>query len=287
VGGNGRAEGVLYFDAAHRLLRQPAKVVVVCANGIGTPRLLLNSTSAAFPDGLANSSGLVGRGCMLHVWRRLRGTVAECVDNYRRPIYNPIFSDHFRAPDPTRGFDAGFALLVRGLNGPLSTASRQNVPWGAEHHRVFGREFPHVVTVSALGEDLPEEHNRVTLDPDARDAYGIPAARVEYSLGTNSRRLLDFAAARARDLLEAMGARAIRDDGPAPGTSHFMGTARMGDDSRTSVVDRWNRSHDIPNLFIVDGSCFVSSGAAGPTATIGALAHRCAYYLVRHRRTWG
>jgi choline dehydrogenase-like flavoprotein len=122
-------------------------------------------------------------------------------------------------------------------------------------------------------EDLPEEHNTVTLDPHLKDANGIPAPKISYRLSENSRRMLDHSMARGTEILQAAGARDIVAEGPLPHAGwHLMGTARMGTDASRSVVNEWGRSHDVKNLFIVDGSIFVTSGGVNPTATIQALA---------------
>ena len=120
---------------------------------------------------------------------------------------------------------------------------------------------------------MPEEHNTVTLDPVLKDANGIAAPRINYTLSDNSRRMLDHAIARGSDVLRAAGARDIRSEAPiAVGGWHLMGTARMGTDPERSVVNEWGRSHDVKNLFIVDGSIFVTSAGVNPTSTIQALA---------------
>lgn len=286
VDARGKVRGALYFDERGNLQEQLARVVVVCANGVGTPRLLLVSKSKEFPDGLANSSGLVGKGLMLHVWRSLRGIVPECIDSYRHPVYSPVFSHQFYETDTKRGFSRGYTLFISGTGGPLGTALRLNAPWGANHHKVMKRHFPHIVTVGIIGEDLPDDSNNVELDSNLKDSDGIPAPRVVYSFSENSRKLLDHAAARARELLEAAGADEITDEGSWPGTSHLLGTARMGADPRTSVVNEWHRTHDVKNLFLVDGSSFVTGSAVGPTPTIGALALRCADGIWERRREW-
>ena len=283
---DGRARGAVYNDPKGDLHEQRARVVVVCANGIGTPRLLLNSKSKLFRNGLANSSGLVGKGLMLHAGVGLRGVVPECLDSHLHPSYVPVFSQQFYETDPKRGFVRGFTLMARGAGGPLGVALGTRVPWGSEHHMVMRQRFPHVLSVTVIGEDLPDEANRVELDPTAKDSNGIPAARVVYSLSENTKKLLEHGALRARELLEAAGATGIEAAEPYAWTSHFMGTARMGTDPKTSVVNAWNQTHDVPNLFLVDGSCFATSGAVGPTPTIGALALRCADGIWQRRREW-
>ena len=127
--------------------------------------------------------------------------------------------------------------------------------------------------VGICSEDLPEEHNRVTLDPELRDSHGIPAPRIEYTIGENTNRMLDFALERGTEILRAAGARDIHTTRPVRyGGWHLLGTARMGNDPDRSVVNAWGRCHDVKNLFIVDGSIFVTSGGVNPTSTIQALA---------------
>jgi len=282
---DGRARGAVYYDSQGNLHEQRARVVVVCANGIGTPRLLLNSKSKLFPNGLANSSGLVGKGLMLHAGRSVRGIFPDCTGDYHSGIA-PLYSQQFYEADAKRNFARGYTLLIGGSGGPLGTALGANVPWGSEHHRVMQRVFPHLVYVTALAEDLPESQNRIELDSQAKDSNGVPAPRVVYRLSENTLRMLDHGARVARELLNAGGATEVHDEKAFPWTSHFMGTARMGTDPKTSVANAWHQTHDVPNLFLVDGSSFVTSGAVGPTPTIGALALRCADGIWQRRREW-
>ena len=135
----------------------------------------------------------------------------------------------------------------------------------------------------AICEDLPEPHNRVTLDPELRDSDGIPAPKIEYTLGENSRRMLEHGVARAKQVLEAAGAKFVISEAPMRVAGwHLMGTARMGDDPSRSVVNGWGRSHDVKNLFIIDGSLFVTAAAVNPTNTIQALALHVADRIKRN-----
>ena len=161
--------------------------------------------------------------------------------------------------------------------GPLNTAMtgyiNGTIPWGPDHHDAFRQRFDHVAAIGIIGEDLPEEHNTVTLDPALTDSDGIPAPKITYRYSENSRKLIAHGLARAEEAMRAAGAVDITSDGPKPVTGwHLLGTARMGDDPETSVVNHWGRSHDVRNLFIVDGSIFVTGGAVNPTSTIQALA---------------
>ncbi len=272
----GMATGAIYFDAAGVEHFQAAEVVIVACNGIGTPRLLLNSASRQFPDGLANRSGQVGRNLMFHPYASIRGFFDEPLDGHRGPHIG-IWSQQFYETDATRGFVRGYTYQFnRGL-GPVVTAmvgmASGLVPWGEGHHDAYRRLFDRSAGMVAICEDLPEAHNRVTLDPVLRDSNGIAAPRIEYTLSENSRRMLDHSVARGRDIMAAAGASEVLADSPLIGAGwHLMGTARMGRDPATSVVNEWGRCHDVKNLFIVDGSVFVTSGGVNPTATIQALA---------------
>src|SRR5262245_1119993 len=289
VSPDGRADGVVYHDDQGQVHEQKARIVVLAANGVGTPRLLLNSTSARFPHGLANGSGLVGRNLMFHPYALARGLFDERLEGHRGPNGCAIISQEFYESDRARGFVRGYSFqITRGLN-PIGTAtgglSGQRVPWGAGHRAAYDARFDRSINVAVIGDDLPEEHNRVELDSQLTDADGIPAPRVVYTLSANSRALLDHGLARAGEVLRAAGARTV-DTAPLLRTSgwHLMGTARMGADPRRSVVDAYGRCHEVPNLFIVDGSILVTGGAVNPTSTIQALALRIADHIKGNAR---
>jgi choline dehydrogenase-like flavoprotein len=271
----GMATGAIYYDADGVEHFQAAEVVVMACNGVGTPRILLNSTSARFPDGLANSSGLVGRNLMFHPYAAITGYFDQALDGYRGPG-NCIWSQEFYETDRSRDFLRGYTFEFTRGRGPVITAlagmRSGRVPWGDEHHTEYRRIFNRSTGMVAICEDLPEAHNRVTLDPTLVDSNGIPAPKITYKLSDNSRRMLDHAVARATEALRAAGAYEVASETPlAVGGWHLMGTARMGSDPTRSVVNEWGRSHDVKNLFIVDGSIFVTSAGVNPTSTIQAL----------------
>ena len=273
----GLADGVLYFNEDGVLHEQKAEIVVVACNGIGTPRLLLNSKSDRFPDGLANSSGLVGKNLMFHPITRVNGIFEEPVFGRSGPPASILWSHEFNNTDPSRGFVRGYMFqAIRGMapaQMALFGAARGRIPWGDGHHEAYDAAFEHMVTVGALCEDLPEEHNSVTLDPDLTDSDGIPAPKITYTLSDNSRKMLAHAAENAERVVRAAGASEVIVE-PQLRVSgwHLLGTARMGTDPKASVVNGWGRAHDVKNLFIIDGSIFVTAGAVNPTSTIQALA---------------
>lgn len=277
IDGNGMADGAIYLDADGVEHKQRAEIVIVACNGVGTPRLLLNSRSPRFPDGLANDSGLVGKNFMFHPYAMVTGIFEERLEGWKGPVGCNLISQEFYETDLSRGFVRGYTIeMTRGM-GPLSTAffgmSSGCLPWGAGHHEAYARIWDRTAGMVIICEDLPEEHNQVTLDPERVDGDGIPAPKISYRLSQNSRRMLDHAVARGAEALEAAGAVDTLSEAPLPPAGwHLMGTARMGNDPERSVVNSWCRSHDVKNLFVVDGSVFVTSGGVNPTNTIQALA---------------
>ena len=156
--------------------------------------------------------------------------------------------------------------------------------WGEDFHRAAAEVFGRAFTWGIQAEDLPEERNRVLLDPEVSDSSGLPAARIEYRVSENTRRMLDYNGERAVEAAEAAGATTtmVRDLWPT-GVGHVLGTTRMGDDPATSVVDRWCRTHDVANLYVIDGGVFVTAGSANPTATIMANALRVCEHMIAER----
>jgi choline dehydrogenase-like flavoprotein len=273
---DGMASGVVYYDPNGVERFQPAEMVILAANGIGTPRLLLNSASSRFPDGLANSSGLVGKNLMLHPWPQVAGYVEDELDGDRGPM-TLMWSKQFYETDPSRDFVRGYTLQFNRGTGPVNEAVTSMIagrlPWGRDHHRRYRELIYRRLQIGIACEDLPEEHNRVTLDPDLKDGHGIPAPKIDYTLSENTARMMEHGIARASEILGTAGAKYIgcsRTLLNSPG--HLLGTARMGLNPARSVVNEWGRCHDVKNLFIVDGSIWVTSGGVNPTSTIQALA---------------
>ncbi len=287
VDANGMADGAIYVDADGNTQKQRAEIVIVACNGVGTPRLLLNSKSKSFPDGLANRSGLVGKNLMFHPYAMVTGLFDEPLEGYKGPTGCSIISQEFYETDVSRGFLRGYSFeMLRGM-APASTAlwgmSTERLPWGTEHHDSYARIWDRTAGMVVICEDLPEECNTVTLDPELKDGDGIPSPRISYRLGENSQRMLDHAVERGTEALVSAGARETHADAPlAPAGWHLMGTARMGSDPERSVVNSWCRSHDVKNLFVVDGSVFVTSGGVNPTNTIQAIALHAADQIKRH-----
>ena len=286
----GRVNGAIYFNAQQRECFQKAKAVVLCANGAETPRLLLLSKSSLFPQGLANSSGLVGKFLMLEATAGALGTFEHPLNEYKSVQVTRVIHDFYDS-DPRRGFYGGGGLDARFDFYPIGFALwalPPDVPrWGAGFKNALHNNFNRTMNVFAHTTALPLESNTITLDPEVKDAWGLPALRVTYKNHPDDLKTMYFFRDRALDLLDAAGA--VKKWGfpvaDVAASAHLMGTCRMGDDPATSVVDRFHRTHDVPNLFIVDGSSFVTSGRNQPTCTIQALAYRASDHIIRMAKT--
>lgn len=284
IDGHGRANGAVWIDRNGREHHQRANAVVMAGNGVGTPRLLLLSGSSRFPDGLANSSGLVGKNLMLHPNVHVVGVYDEDIETWKGPAGQLLYSLEFYETDLSRGFYRGSKINLMPLPGALHLLDYyEDRPfeeqWGTAFHAIT-KHAGRAVGVTGNIDDLPEESNTVTIDPQLVDSDGVPAPKIHYRFSDNTRKNMDFSLARQMEMTEASGAAAVFNRGlwkEAPG--HLLGTARMGDDPAASVVDRYGRAHDVPNLFIVDGSVMVTGGGMNPTATIAALALRTAEHI--------
>jgi choline dehydrogenase-like flavoprotein len=275
--GRGRATGAIWIDRDGAEHLEQADVVVLAANGVGTPRLLLLSTSGAHPDGLANSSGLVGKRLMLHPCASVVGVYEEQLESWLGPAGQLIQSMQFYESDGDRGFVRGGKWDLMPSGGPLRMVQLAGGRTGSDLQRFLQDTLGHAIDWGTIAEDLPDEANTVTLDGALSDSDGIPAPRITYRIAENTQRLIDFHLERMREAHEAAGAvrtvdLPLLDDQPG----HLMGTARMGRDPASSVVESNGRTHDVPNLYVIDGSVFVTAGGCNPTATIAALALRFA-----------
>ncbi len=287
----GRVSDVLYYDAQGREQAQKARAVVLCGNGAETPRLLLASASDRFPDGLANSSGFVGRNLMFNGHAVAEGVFEHPLNDFKGVQCTRIVHDFYEA-DPARGFYGGGGIdarpflsatpIMHALTGMPPDAPR----WGAEFKDLLAWMFAHKMAILASGTSLPLDSNNITLDPTHVDRWGRPAIRVTYKDHPDDLANASFLQERAMALFDAAGARQAWAQPVVAQTSgaHLLGTCRMGDDPAASVVDRWHRSHDVSNLFICDGSSLVTSGRGQPTMTIMALAFRAAEHIARAAR---
>jgi choline dehydrogenase-like flavoprotein len=276
----GRVTGVAYTDADGREHALRSRIVILAAHAIETPRLLLLSANSVFPDGLANFSGCVGRALMSHPTWQVFGKFAEPINAYKGMQMGHVMVQDDYKSDPARGCARGY-VLISYMMTPITYANLSDAGYGAAFKQ-FLYDYPYTAAWWAHAEGLPCESNTVTLDPDVRDARGLPVARITYEWCDNDQRLAGAARDRAAEMMAASGAERVHI-GLNYG-AHAMGSCRMGDDPRSSVVNSYGQSHDVPNLFICDTSVFVTSAGVNPTLTAMALARRSSEYIASQRQ---
>jgi len=275
----GKVTGVTFVHDGKEFF-QKAKIIILAGYCIETPRLLMHSACPLFPNGLANSSGMVGKALMTH-----SGHDVYCKFHDEVRIYKgtPVLAatQEFYETDLSRGFVRGYTLNAHGSR-PLGLAKNlvsKAGNWGEKLYDIM-RDFNFYAQVTLVGEVLPSLNNSVTLS-DEKDEYGMPRPLVTFSYGENDNKLIAHGVGKAQEILEAIGGE------PAfviPDTGHLLGACRMGNDPSNSVVDGFCRSHDIPNLYICSASVFVTSGGGNPTETVMAIAARTADYIVEEAR---
>jgi choline dehydrogenase-like flavoprotein len=284
--GKNRVTGVRVIDAQTReALEFEGRILFLCASTLESTRILLNSATPGFPNGLANSSGELGRNLMDHIMGGgATGTIPGFEDKKQigyRPngIYVPRFRNvNGRRSDFLRGY--GF----QGWSSRADWSRGAEMPgFGADFKHALRDPGPWSMTFYGFGECLPRSENYVEIDTDNVDAWDIPVLKIHCTYGDNERALLKDMSITAAEMLAAAGARDIQPfmlDGPPGLVIHEMGTARMGRDAKTSVLNGYNQSHDIPNLFVTDGACMTSSANQNPSLTYMALTARAAAYAV-------
>jgi choline dehydrogenase-like flavoprotein len=284
---NGRVTGVAYFDSSGQRIEVEAEVVVISAGAIETPRLLLNSASPAEQNGLGNKNDLVGRNLQGHYYPGATGLFPE-------PVWDGI------GPGPTTatskfnhgndGIIGGGMLADEFLVLPIIFWRRMLPPdlprWGLANKTFMRESYRYICDVKGPVHEIPNPESRVTVDPEVHDRWGIPVARLSGLAHAETVRTAAFMHERAKEWITASGA--IKVWGAPPGFylsagQHQAGTSRMGDDPKTSVVDRWGRVHGHDNLFIADASVHPTNGGYNPVLTIMALTLRTAENIAR---TW-
>lgn len=287
----GRVTEVVYLDAAGQEQAQKAKAVILSANGAETPRLLFLSESGRSPDGLANASGIVGKYLMGNGHSVTQAAFEHPLNEFKSVQVTRIVHD-FYENDASRGFYGGGGMDARPFldSTPIMHALTGLPPgkprWGREFKQMLRHYYTRKMTVLGSTTSVPLASNNITLDPLLKDDKGRTAIRMTYMDHADDLAMATFLQGKAVAILEAAGAAEIWREPVEGGTvqAHLLGTCRMGNDPTTSVVDKFHRAHDVPNLFICDGSSFVSSGRGQPTMTIQALAFRAAEHIANFAR---
>ena len=274
----GKVTGVEYFDQDGQLQMQQARIVCVAGNSYESPRLLLNSASSMFPDGLANSSGQVGRNYMRHMTGSVYATFEQPVSMWRGTTMAGIIQDE-SIHDPARGFVGGYEMETLALGLPFMAAFLDPGAWGREFTTALDA-YENMAGMWLVGEDMPQADNRITLNSDVKDQWGLPVVNVHFTDHPNDIAMRNHAYRQGSAVYDAVGATRTFPTPPYPST-HNLGTNRMADNPSEGVVNRWGQTHDIGNLFVSDGSQFTTGAAENPTLTIVALAIRQADHIAR------
>jgi choline dehydrogenase-like flavoprotein len=274
----GKVTAVVYFDKAGKEQRQKARIVCVAGNSIETPRLLLLSASAMFKDGLANSSGQVGRNYMRHMTGSVYAAFKNPVHMYRGTTMAGIIRDE-AGHDTKRGFAGGYEMETLALGVPFMAAFLDPGAWG-EDFAWWMDHYTNLAGMWLVGEDMPRESNRITLNTSVKDKWGLAAPNVHFDDHENDIAMRNHAFAQGEKVYQAAGAIRTFRTPPYPST-HNLGTCRMGASAKDSVCNAYGQTHDVANLFISDGSQFTTGAAENPTLTIVTLAIRQAEYIAR------
>ena len=275
---SGNVTGVVYADKDGNQHMQKARVVAVAGNSIESPRILLNSASNKYPDGLANSSGQVGKNYMRHMTGSVYALFDKPVNFYRGTTMAGIITDESRH-DPSRGFVGGYEMETLALGLPFMAAFLDPGGWGREFTTALDA-YDHMAGMWLVGEDMPQESNAISLNSDVKDAHGLPVANVHFDDHPNDIAMRDHAYKQGAAVYDAVGATRTFPTPPYPST-HNLGTNRMSAKASDGVVNQWGQTHDIKNLFVSDGSQFTTGAAENPTLTIVALAIRQADYIAK------
>ncbi|HEY7384331.1 MAG TPA: GMC family oxidoreductase [Beijerinckiaceae bacterium] len=277
----GKVTGVVYADKDGKQQRQKARAVCVAGNSIESPRLLLNSASSMFPNGLANSSGQVGKNYMRHMTGSVYGIFEKPVHMYRGTTMAGIIQDEAKH-DPKRGFVGGYELETLSLGLPFMAAFLDPGAWGRSFTSAMDR-YDHMAGMWIVGEDMPQETNRITLHPTEKDKFGLPVPNVHFDDHPNDVAMRNHAYQQGSAVYDAVGAVRTFPTPPYPST-HNLGTNRMSEKPRDGVVNKWGQAHDVPNLFVSDGSQFTTGAAENPTLTIVSLAIRQADHIAERMK---
>ncbi len=295
---DGKVTGARYLDEHGKEHQVSAKQIVVSAGTVGTAQLLLMSKSGASPNGLSNGSNQVGRHYSFHHHPSARGIFEEDLRNYTGVETRTAFDD-LHPSDAKRGFIRG------GVIAELNTFTHQPIvhtlyppadiekTWGSSLKQHIG-DFTHTLMVAGICEELPMADNRVDLDPTHTDRFGLPVPRITKRQHPNDVAMYRWYEKKIVEVVEAAGASAVSpgrvpathigDGAHQSGNAHNHGTCRMGDNPENSVVDRWCRSHEVVNLWVVDGGVMPTNGGYNPTLTILANAYRVADHFIREAR---
>ena len=287
-----RVKGVLCCDQKRNVKRIKSQIVILACNGIGTPRLLLNSKNKYFKNGIANnSSGLVGKNLMLHPLGFAEGTFKQNLNSDQGPEGCCVYSHQFYESNKNNKYKRGYTMQVLRGAGPLETSlylkKMNKIKFGNNFFSNFFKNYNKTIPIAIISEDLPKLSNSVSLNQEVNDSFGMPCVKINYKIDRNTKEILKAGIKSAQKVLEVAGAKKIFSFAPVKHTGwHLMGTAKMGNNKKNSVVNKYGQCHDLKNLVIVDSSIFTTGGAVNPIATIQALAIKISERILKKRNEY-
>ena len=271
-----KVSGVIYLDKQKKKIYLKASIVLLAANGIGTPRILLNSSNKQYPKGLSNSSGQLGKNLMLHPLGFVEGKFNKFLASNEGPEGCSLFSHEFYETKKNRDFKRGYTIQHLRSPGPIESyyylKKFNKIKFDKNFFKSFFDYFGRSIQLAIICEDIPQKKNFLELDYKNKDSCGSPGVKINYKLSDNTKKMLSHGINQCKKLLKVAGASQVNAFGPVRHTGwHLTGTAKMGNSPRNSVVDKFGQSHDIKNLFIIDSSIFPTSSAVNIASTIQAV----------------
>ena len=281
----------MYKDLENNLKKISAKIIIIACNGIGTPRLLLLSKNKYFKNGLANSSGLVGKNLMLHPLGFIEGKFPEFLNSDFGPEGCCLYSHEFYETKKSNNFKRGYTLQILRGSGPLETAlylkKLRRIKYGQNFFNDYFKNYNKTIPIAVISEDLPSKSNYISIDENSKDSSGLPGVKVNYKLQKNTKQILKDGLKKAKKVLEVAGAKTITSFAPVRHSGwHLMGTAKMGEKKNSSVVNKFGQCHDLKNLVIIDSSIFVTSSAVNPASTIQALSLMITENIIKNKNEY-
>jgi choline dehydrogenase-like flavoprotein len=281
------ATGVIYSDKKNNKKFLEASLILLASNGIGTPRILLNSKNKNFPNGLANNSGQLGKNLMLHPLGFVEGQFDNFLGSNEGPEGCSIYSHQFYETKKNRSFKRGYTLQLLKSLGPIESfhylKKFNKIKFGNSFFKSFFDYFGRTIPIAIICEDTPNKNNNIQLDHGKKDSSGMPGIKINYKLSENTKKMLSHGVNQCKKLLKTAGAKSIIAFGPVKNTGwHLVGTAKMGTNKQNSVVNKFGQCHEIKNLFIIDSSIFPSSSGVNIASTVQAVSLMISDYIKKN-----
>lgn len=278
---NNKANKIIFLDEKKKIREKKAKIFILAASGLGTPRILLNSQNKFYPNGLGNFSGMVGKNLMLHPLGWVEGKFPNFIKSYDGPQGCSIYSTEFCR---NKKFKKGYAIQILREPHPVEhfvmRKKLNQLNFGSRFLNDVFKYYGKTISAAIICEDLPEEKNQLILDKKNCDIDGMPGVKIIYKMSKNTKNLMSAGISNCKKILQEAGANNIISFGPVRHAGwHIMGTARMGFSRYDSVVNKNGKCHDIKNLYITDSSIFCSSSSLNPVSTICALTFKITEHI--------